>query len=142
VCSVHVDVQLAPRLISGDIAMNHIRTTLPFVLCAAAALFTTGASAQAKMVNGMLVNTSGMTLYTFDKDTAGKSACVGACAALWPPAMAMADAKSAGDYSMVTRDDGAKQWAYQGKPLYTYSMDKKAGDATGDNFKEIWHVVK
>lgn len=98
----------------------------------------------AKMADGVLVNTQGMTLYTFDKDVAGsgKSACNGPCIALWPAVAATADAKPEGDFSLITRDDGSKQWAYQGKPLYTYASDKKAGDRLGDNFKDIWHVVK
>jgi predicted lipoprotein with Yx(FWY)xxD motif len=98
----------------------------------------------AKMANGMLVNASGMTLYTFDKDVAGshKSMCNGPCIALWPAVVAPADAKPEDDYSVVTRDDGSKQWAYKGKPLYTYTADKKAGDAMGDNFKDVWHVIK
>jgi len=92
----------------------------------------------------MLVDSSGMTLYTFDKDTAGsgKSTCNGPCAALWPPAMVAADGKADGDFSVVTRDDGARQWAHKGKPLYHYSADKKAGDMTGDKFRDVWHVVK
>lgn len=98
----------------------------------------------ARMANGMLVNASGMTLYTFDKDVAGsnKSMCNGPCIALWPAVAAAAGAKPEGDYSIITRDDGSLQWAYKGKPLYTYTADKKAGDATGDNFKDVWHVVK
>ncbi len=98
----------------------------------------------AKMAGGMLVNTGGMTLYTFDNDVpgSGKSKCNGPCSALWPPALAASDAKPEGDLTIVTRDDGAKQWAYKGKPIYLYSADKKAGDATGDNFKDVWHVVK
>jgi predicted lipoprotein with Yx(FWY)xxD motif len=117
---------------------------LPSIALALAAAFATLAHAEpaAKMSGGMLVNTSGMTLYTFDKDTAGKSTCNGPCAALWPPAMAAADAKPEGDMSIVTRDDGSKQWAYKGKPVYVYSADKKAGDKAGDNFKDVWHVVK
>jgi predicted lipoprotein with Yx(FWY)xxD motif len=97
-----------------------------------------------KMSNGRLVNGAGMTLYTFDKDSSGsgKSACSGACAALWPPVMAPADAKAEGDFSVVVRDDGLRQWAYKGKPVYTYAGDKKVGDATGDNFKDSWHVIK
>lgn len=98
----------------------------------------------AKMVDGVLVNANGMTLYTFDKDVAGsgKSACNGPCVALWPVVAAAGDAKPEGAFSVITRDDGGKQWAYQGKPLYTYSADKKAGDQLGNNFKEVWHVVK
>ncbi|HEY9381366.1 MAG TPA: hypothetical protein VIQ01_08985, partial [Burkholderiales bacterium] len=45
-------------------------------------------------------------------------------------------------YSLVVRDDGTKQWAYEGMPLYLYAADKKAGDRTGDNVKNAWHVIK
>ena len=111
-----------------------------------AAAFITPAHAEpaAKMAGGVLVNSGGMTLYTFDKDTAGsgKSVCNGPCATMWPPAMAAADAQPAGDFTVVTRDDGSKQWAYKGKPVYTYTPDKKAGDMAGDNFKDVWHVIK
>lgn len=132
--------------------LNHFRDSLmnirllPTLALSLAAAFTTLAQAEpaAKMSGGMLVNTSGMTLSTFDKDAAGsgKSLCNGPCAALWPPAAAAVDAKPEGDLTVVTRDDGARQWAYKGKPLYTYSADKKTGDMTGDNFKDVWHVVK
>ena len=119
---------------------------LPSLALSLAAAFTTFAQAEpaAKMAGGMLVNTSGMTLYTFDKDVAGsgKSMCNSPCATLWPPAAVAADAKPEGELSIVTRDDGSKQWAYKGKPVYTYANDKKAGDATGDNFKDVWHVIK
>ena len=117
---------------------------LPTLALSLAAFVCVPASAApaGKMAGGMLVNTSGMTLYTFDKDAAGKSMCNGPCASLWPPAMAAADAKPEGDFTMITRDDGSKQWAYKGKPVYLYSADKKAGDMAGDNFKDVWHVVK
>jgi len=73
-----------------------------------------------KVADGVLTNEAGMTLYTFDKDAAGsgKSVCNGPCAKNWPPLMAAADASASGDYSIVTRDEGGKQWAYKGKPLY------------------------
>lgn len=89
-----------------------------------------------------LVDMKGMTLYVFDRDTApGKSACNGPCATNWPPMMAAADAKEAPDWTIVTRDDGGKQWAYKGKPLYVWSKDAKAGDVTGDGFNNIWHIA-
>jgi len=83
-----------------------------------------------------------MTLYTFDKDTAGKSNCNGKCAEFWPPVKAAADAKPVGDLTIITRDDGSKQWADGGKPLYTFAKDTKPGDTLGNNFKNIWHVIK
>ncbi|ODT08404.1 MAG: hypothetical protein ABS58_02620 [Mesorhizobium sp. SCN 65-20] len=84
----------------------------------------------------------GMTLYTYDKDSAGKSACNGDCAKNWPPLMAAADAKDEGEWTVVTRDDGSKMWAYEGKPLYTFVQDKKAGDVTGEGKGGVWHVAK
>ncbi|HSC01194.1 MAG TPA: hypothetical protein VLE45_14850, partial [Burkholderiaceae bacterium] len=45
-------------------------------------------SAPAKAADGALVGNNGMTLYTFDRDAAGKSACNGPCATNWPPLMA------------------------------------------------------
>ncbi|WP_236589160.1 COG4315 family predicted lipoprotein [Ramlibacter aurantiacus] len=98
----------------------------------------------AKPADGVLVGTNGMTLYTFDRDQAGsgKSVCNGQCAALWPPLAAPADAKPSGDWTVVTRDDGAKQWAYKGKPLYFWVKDTKAGDKTGDGVNNVWKVAK
>jgi predicted lipoprotein with Yx(FWY)xxD motif len=84
-----------------------------------------------------------MTLYTFDKDAGGKSACNGPCATNWPPLMAAADAKASGDWTIVTRDDGSKMWALKGKPLYTFAKDTKPGDTTGDGFLNgAWHIAK
>jgi predicted lipoprotein with Yx(FWY)xxD motif len=98
--------------------------------------------APAKKANNVLVNPAGMTLYTWDKDQPGKSTCNDKCAVNWPPFTAGADAKPSGDYTVVTRDDGSKQWAYKGKPLYTWIKDKAPGDTTGDNVGGTWHVVK
>ena len=109
-----------------------------------ASVSATAADAPAKMSGDALVAANGMTLYTFDNDKAGsgKSVCNGPCAGLWPPLMASSTDQPAGDYSVVTRDDGSRQLAYKGKPLYFYKADQKAGDRTGDKFKDVWHIVK
>jgi len=101
-------------------------------------------SSPAKMDGGVMVGPNGMTLYTFDKDTAGsgKSVCVDKCAVNWPPFMAAAGASASGDWSIVTRADGSNQWAYKGSPLYYWVKDQKAGDKTGDGVGKVWHVVK
>ena len=101
-------------------------------------------AAPTKTADGALTNSAGMTLYTFDKDAAGsgKSTCNGPCAANWPPLMAAADAKPSGYYTVVTRDDGGKQWAYKGKPLYLWIKDSKPGDKTGDGFNNAWRVAR
>jgi len=97
----------------------------------------------AKFEGGMLVNSAGMTLYTFDKDAAGsgKSTCNGPCAVNWPPLTASAADSGSGEWSIVVRDDGSRQWAYQGKPVYLWIKDRKPGDKTGDGVNKVWHVV-
>lgn len=96
----------------------------------------------AKVTDGMLTTSAGMTLYTYDNDNGGKSACNGPCATNWPPLLAQDADHGSGDYSIVMRDDGKKQWAYKGKPLYQWANDKKPGDKTGDGVKNVWHIAK
>ncbi|GGK00756.1 COG4315 family predicted lipoprotein [Pseudomonas matsuisoli] len=82
--------------------------------------------------DGILVDHKGMTLYTYDKDDDGKSMCNDKCAENWPPLKAEHGAKPMGEWTIITRNDGSMQWAYDGDPLYTYAKDAKAGDRTGD----------
>jgi predicted lipoprotein with Yx(FWY)xxD motif len=113
------------------------------VLAAGTALAAEPAAMAPTAKGGMFVSAKGMTLYTFDKDTAGKSMCNGQCAVNWPPLFVADDARGAGDWTVVVRDDGLKQWAYKGKPVYTWVKDTKPGDTTGDGFNNgVWHIAK
>ena len=117
-------------------------------VAAAAALFASAAFAAPAMVGNsakgkVLTDAKGMTLYTFAKDSKGKSACNGKCAENWPPLMVSAGEKGAKGYSKVKRADGKMQWAYKGKPLYAWKKDQKPGDITGDGFLNgAWHMAK
>jgi len=110
----------------------------------AAGCASTMATNPAKVADGVLVGSNGMTLYIFDKDTAGagKSVCNGPCAQNWPPLVAATGAGSSGEWTVIARDDGSKQWAYKGKPVYFWAKDQKAGDRTGDGVNGIWHLAK
>jgi predicted lipoprotein with Yx(FWY)xxD motif len=125
-----------------------IRKLSSLAFLAAAALSVASAAmagdAPAMADNGALVDSGGMSLYVFDPDPAGggKSLCNGPCASNWPPLAAAADAKASGDWSIVMRDDGGKQWAYKGKPVYRWVRDQKAGDRTGDGFNGVWHLAR
>ena len=126
-----------------------MRTILSVAIAAAVVALGSGvALAQAPAKAGdsakgkTLVDAKGMTLYILDRDTTpNKSTCNAQCAINWPPLMAAAVAKDNGAYTVVTRDDGGKQWAYKGKPLYFWKDDKKAGDAEGDGRNNIWHIA-
>ena len=87
-----------------------------------------------RAADGILIGPNGKSLYVFGKDVVGSgaSACYEQCAINWPPLAVAPTAQPAGDYSIIIRQDGARQWAYKGAPLYYFVKDVKAGDKTGD----------
>jgi predicted lipoprotein with Yx(FWY)xxD motif len=94
--------------------------------------------------NGQLVfrTDSATPFYVFDKDQPGKSNCEGACTYTWVPVYPnRSDAQAVGDWTLLTRKDGSKQWAYKGRPIYTNIHDE-AGKPTGDGMDGVWHILK
>jgi predicted lipoprotein with Yx(FWY)xxD motif len=101
----------------------------------------------------VFANPERFTYYTYDRDPPGKSTCVDECAAKWPAATPPEGAQPVGEWSIITRDDGAKQWAFRGKPLYTSKLDNKGedsasgayfgkGGASGDGVDGVWHIAE
>lgn len=123
--------------------MRTITVGLAALLLSTAAGFAADAWKEAE-VGGSKIYTDahGMTLYTFDKDAKGKSNCNDKCATNWPPLKADASAKDEGEWTVVKRKDGTGMWAYDGKPVYTFAKDKKAGDMKGDGIGNAWHTTK
>ncbi|MFN0115681.1 MAG: hypothetical protein ACKVPY_13485 [Paracoccaceae bacterium] len=112
-------------------------------LAASVALAETPIKESESAPGKILTDTSGMTLYTFDKDQGGMSACYDDCAKAWPPLLAAADAvPDDKDFGIVERTDGTKQWTFYGKPLYLWMQDKAPGDVTGDGVKGVWHAAE
>ncbi len=93
-------------------------------------------------IGPVMTTPAGMTVYTFDKDQPGKSNCYDACATHWPPVTADGYAQEYGRLTLISRTDGQRQWAYDGKPIYTYAEDGIRGDVKGDNVGSVWHVVR
>ncbi|MEY9884766.1 MULTISPECIES: hypothetical protein [unclassified Bradyrhizobium] len=90
-----------------------------------------------------LVDLNGMTLYIYERDTTGKSSnCNGKCTESWVPLAATADARAVGDFTVISRDDGSKMWAYRYRPLYTSPADKAPGDANGIATTLQWRVAR
>jgi len=114
------------------------------LIALAAGCASMGNPADVRVAESVLTDKAGMTLYTFDNDPTGggKSNCNGPCAQNWPPLAADADASPSGDWTIVTRQDGSRQWAYKGKPLYRWIKDQKPGDRKGDGFRGVWHVAR
>jgi predicted lipoprotein with Yx(FWY)xxD motif len=91
-----------------------------------------------------------LTVYLFEADKGGQSACSGTCAKFWPPVRTAAEAQAgsgavSGDLGTITRSDGTKQVTYKGHPLYFFAKDKDDGDAYGEGSKAFgagWYVLK
>jgi predicted lipoprotein with Yx(FWY)xxD motif len=94
-----------------------------------------------------LVGPTQLTLYVFDNDSPGVSACNSGCAASWPPLslapgqQLSAPSDIAASFSTLTREDGSTQVAYNGRPLYYYSSDASPGDIRGDGVGGVWHLA-
>jgi predicted lipoprotein with Yx(FWY)xxD motif len=89
----------------------------------------------------ILATPKGMPLYTRDQDShSGPQSCMSRCADVWPPLYASHLATPVGDFTVVARADGTRQWAYKEKPLHTYSGDSIPGQSTGDGI-DTWRPV-
>ncbi len=114
---------------------------------------TSGGSATVNVckttLGNVLCTSSGMTLYTYTADSTNKSACTQqSCTALWPyltvSGTPTGGSGVTGKLGTITTN-GKTQVTYNGKPLYTYVADKKAGDVTGQNVTDslgTWFVAK
>ncbi len=106
------------------------------------AIFTPPEIAVTKtLIGSALANSAGMALYTSDKDKPNESACNDACVRTWRPVSAPWSARATGDWSIVARKDGTRQWAHKGKPLYAYALEAKAGATLGDGVDKTWHAA-
>jgi predicted lipoprotein with Yx(FWY)xxD motif len=107
------------------------------------------ALASVPKVGMVLVDSKGFTLYLFAKDTGTKSTCNGGCAEAWPPLTTEGEPQansgaSASELGTSKRSDGTTQVTYAGHPVYTYSLDTKAGEANGNGinaFGAVWNAM-
>lgn len=96
-----------------------------------------------------LVDGRGRSLYLFERDRRGRSACFGACAAVWPPLLAGGHvARGAGVSSSklgaIARRGGGRQVTYAGHPLYFYAGDSRPGQIRGEGLNQFgapWDIV-
>ena len=130
--------------------MNRIKSLLialvaSAILAACASMTGVALAPFTKANDGVLAGNNNMTLYIYTKDVAssGKSVCNGMCATNWPPLLVDGSPMVSNGYSVITRDDGKKQIAFNGMPLYFYAKDVKPGDKIGDGRSEgAWQIIK
>src|SRR5262249_38739913 len=97
----------------------------------------------------ILVDARGHSLYLFEKDKSGKSACSGMCATYWPPLITSGKPVAgtgvkASLLGTTKRSDGRMQVTYNHHPLYTFALDKAKGQTKGQNLDEFgaeWYVL-
>jgi len=97
----------------------------------------------------ILVDGRGHTLYMFAKDSHGRSACAGACAAFWPPLIASGKPRAAAGakaalFGTIRRGDGRLQVTYNHHPLYTFAKDVSKGQTNGEGlnvFGATWYAL-
>lgn len=89
----------------------------------------------------------GRTVYLFAKDSAiFTSACTGDCLTTWPPVPAPAGrltlpSDGRGELAPMNGNDGARQLAFDGIPLYYYAGDTAPGQINGQGVGGVWWVV-
>ncbi len=101
------------------------------------------ASANGILVGGPGSPAPGFSLYVFDDDLgSGGSTCNGGCAASWPPVLVLDGlASGVAGLSVIARDDGSEQAAFEGRPLYFFAGDTQATDTNGQGVGGVWWLV-
>ena len=97
----------------------------------------------------VIVDARGHTLYLFEKDKRGQSACSGTCAAYWPPLLAHGKPVAIGGakgslLGTIRRSDGSRQVTFAGHPLYLFAGDGKRGDTNGEGLQDFgagWYAL-
>ncbi|MEV8398269.1 SCO0930 family lipoprotein [Streptomyces niveus] len=95
----------------------------------------------------IVVDSKGMTVYRFKKDSAWpmKTACTGACLEKWPVVAPVDKNDTEGiikkGFVTFDRPDGIKQQTIDCWPIYTFAGDAKPGDTNGQGVGGTWYAV-
>jgi predicted lipoprotein with Yx(FWY)xxD motif len=88
----------------------------------------------------VLVNRKGLTLYSLSVEQRGRFICTDRfCLSLWTPLVVPKGTTPTGapHLGTVRRPDGRTQVSYRGRPVYTFTQDRKPGDVKGNGFKDV-----
>ena len=151
-----VDAKVAsrdPRVVWAFVMLAAVLGVIGFLAASSMARSANSATATVSLrkttLGPILVNSKGRTIYMFLKDKNDKSACSGACATFWPPVLS--GAKPTAGAGLKTsllgttmRSNGKRQVTYNKHPLYTFMLDKGAGQTKGEGnsfFGAKWYAV-
>ena len=89
-------------------------------------------------------NSYGAAFYTYDRDRPNTSTCLDKCAEIWVPVYPSArnPADIGTTWKLVNRPDGTQQWAYNGRPLYTFGYAENAPSPTAKDTADHWHKLE
>lgn len=90
----------------------------------------------------VLADAAGRTLYVAFPETSGSTPCGASCARLWRPYLADDTASANGRFALLQRENGSRQWSYDGRPLYRWLGDQDPGEVTGDGVDGTWLAVR
>src|SRR4029079_7631266 len=101
----------------------------------------TRVSTASSSLGKIIVDGRGRTLYLFEKDKRGHSACSGTCAVYWPPLLAPGKTVASGVkpslLGTIRRANGARQVTIAGHPVYLFSGDSKRGQTNGEGLTDF-----
>lgn len=96
-------------------------------------LFPPGFAVRSTFIGRLLATDKNDSVYTFDQDTATATACTNECLRKWQPVLAPGLARPQGEWSVLERSPGVKQWVFRGKPLYSYALDQRPWSLLGSD---------
>ena len=92
-----------------------------------------GFAVKTTTVGRLLTTDKTYSVYAYDRDTPTASMCDAECARTWNPVLAPALARAQGEWSIIERSAGLRQWAFRQQPLYTYVLDQRTWSLEGSD---------
>jgi predicted lipoprotein with Yx(FWY)xxD motif len=142
-----------PITVGVMVTLTALLAVIGFLAASSLARSAPGSSATVSLrktaLGQVLVNSKGRTIYMFMRDKNGKSACNGGCASFWPPLLSkgkptVGHGLKASLVGTTKRSNGSRQVTYNRHPLYTFALDKQAGQTKGEGnlaFGARWYAV-
>jgi predicted lipoprotein with Yx(FWY)xxD motif len=84
-----------------------------------------GFKVQTVATGRLLENAEGDVIYSSTADRPNVSNCKDECLKQWTPMLASQIAQPQGEWGVIERSPGVKQWTFRKMPVYTYALDRR-----------------